>query len=169
MVINGPNINFLGIREKNIYGVQTYEEMCAYIKENLAKDIDVTIYQSNIEGEIINFIQRAYLEKYDGIVINPGAYTHTSIALYDAIKSVDIPTIEVHLSNIHKREEFRHKSLHCSISCFSLPIFVETCNTTLLNEVLQKSYELAEENYNIVNAKYQQGAVSEFDKNSNCR
>ena len=105
MVINGPNINFLGIREKNIYGVQTYEEMCAYIKENLAKDIDVTIYQSNIEGEIINFIQRAYLEKYDGIVINPGAYTHTSIALYDAIKSVDIPTIEVHLSNIHKREE----------------------------------------------------------------
>lgn len=110
MVINGPNINFLGIREKNIYGVQTYEEMCAYIKENLAKDIDVTIYQSNIEGEIINFIQRAYLEKYDGIVINPGAYTHTSIALYDAIKSVDIPTIEVHLSNIHKREEFRHKS-----------------------------------------------------------
>lgn len=110
MVINGPNINFLGIREKNIYGVQTYEEMCAYIKENLAKDIDVTIYQSNIEGEIINFIQRAYLEKYDGIVINPGAYTHTSIALYDAIKSVDIPTIEVHLSNIHKREEFRYKS-----------------------------------------------------------
>lgn len=109
MVINGPNINFLGIREKNIYGVQTYEEMCAYIKENLVKDIDVTIYQSNIEGEIINFIQRAYLEKYDGIVINPGAYTHTSIALYDAIKSVDIPTIEVHLSNIHKREEFRHK------------------------------------------------------------
>ncbi|WP_286033913.1 type II 3-dehydroquinate dehydratase [Fusobacterium necrogenes] len=110
MVINGPNINFLGIREKNIYGVQTYEEMCAYIKENLAKDIDVTIYQSNIEGEIINFIQRAYLEKYDGIVINPGAYTHTSIALYDAIKSVDIPTIEVHLTNIHKREEFRYKS-----------------------------------------------------------
>ena len=110
MVINGPNINFLGIREKNIYGVQTYEEMCAYIKENLAKDIDVTIYQSNIEGEIINFIQRAYLEKYDGIVINPGAYTHTSIALYDAIKSVDIPTIEVYLSNIHKRKKFRHKS-----------------------------------------------------------
>lgn len=110
MVVNGPNINFLGIREKNIYGVQTYEEMCAYIKENLAEDIEVTIYQSNIEGEIINFIQRAYLEKYDGIVINPGAYTHTSIALYDAIKSVDIPTIEVHLSNIHKREEFRHKS-----------------------------------------------------------
>lgn len=110
MVVNGPNINFLGIREKNIYGVQTYEEMCAYIKENLAEDIEVTIYQSNIEGEIINFIQRAYLEKYDGIVINPGAYTHTSIALYDAIKSVDIPTIEVHLSNIHNREEFRHKS-----------------------------------------------------------
>ena len=110
MLVNGPNINFLGIREKNIYGMQTYEEMCTYIRENIYNDIDLTICQSNIEGELINFIQRAYFEKYDGIVINPGAYTHTSIALYDAIKSVDIPTIEVHLSNIHKREEFRHKS-----------------------------------------------------------
>ena len=110
MVLNGPNINFLGIREKDIYGAQTYEEMCIYIKESIEQEIEIKFYQSNIEGELINFIQRAYFEKYDGIVINPGAYTHTSIALYDAIKSVNIPTIEVHLSNIHQREEFRHKS-----------------------------------------------------------
>lgn len=110
MILNGPNINFLGIREKEVYGTQTYEEMCIYIKENIEEDMEIKIYQSNVEGELINFIQRAYFEKYDGIVINPGAYTHTSIALYDAIKSVNIPTIEVHLSNIHQREEFRHKS-----------------------------------------------------------
>lgn len=109
MVLNGPNINFLGIREKSIYGTQSYEELCGYIKNSYG-DLDIDIYQSNIEGELINFIQRAYLEKYDGIVINPGAYTHTSIALFDALKSVNIPTIEVHLSNIHQREEFRHKS-----------------------------------------------------------
>lgn len=110
MVLNGPNINFLGIREKEVYGSQNYEEMCQYIKRNIKKEIELEIYQSNIEGELINLIQKAYFDKFDGIVINPGAYTHTSIALYDAIKSVSIPTIEVHISNIHKREDFRHKS-----------------------------------------------------------
>lgn len=110
MVLNGPNINFLGIREKEIYGSQNYEEMCQYIKRNIKKEIELEIYQSNIEGELINLIQKAYFDKFDGIVINPGAYTHTSIALYDAIKSINIPTIEVHISNIHKREDFRHKS-----------------------------------------------------------
>lgn len=110
MVLNGPNINFLGIREKEVYGSQNYEEMCQYIKRNIKKEIELEIYQSNIEGELINLIQKAYFDKFDGIVINPGAYTHTSIALYDAIKSVSIPTIEVHISNVHKREEFRYKS-----------------------------------------------------------
>ena len=110
MVLNGPNINFLGIREKEVYGSQNYEEMCQYIKRNIKKEIELEIYQSNIEGELINLIQKAYFDKFDGIVINPGAYTHTSIALYDAIKSVNIPTVEVHISNIHKREDFRHKS-----------------------------------------------------------
>lgn len=110
MVLNGPNINFLGIREKEVYGSQNYEEMCQYIKRNIKKEIELEIYQSNIEGELINLIQKAYFDKFDGIVINPGAYTHTSIALYDAIKSVSIPIVEVHISNIHKREEFRHKS-----------------------------------------------------------
>lgn len=111
MILNGPNINFLGIREKNIYGNQNYEEMCSYIKDSIKeKDVELNFFQSNIEGEMINILQKAYFEKYDAIVINPGAYTHTSIALYDAIKSIEIPTIEVHISNIHKREEFRHKS-----------------------------------------------------------
>ncbi|WP_010232850.1 type II 3-dehydroquinate dehydratase [Clostridium arbusti] len=111
LVINGPNINFLGIREKNIYGTKNYENLCSYIKDESKKlEVDVDILQSNIEGEIIGYIQDAY-EKYDGIVINPGAYTHYSIAIYDALKSVSIKTVEVHISNIHSREEFRRKSV----------------------------------------------------------
>lgn len=108
MILNGPNINFLGIREKEVYGHQNYVDMCNYLKDIAeSKGISLDIFQSNIEGEMINILQRAYFEKYDGIIINPGAYTHTSIALFDAIKSIEIPTLEVHLSNIHKREDFR--------------------------------------------------------------
>ncbi|MBL4933967.1 type II 3-dehydroquinate dehydratase [Clostridium paridis] len=111
MVLNGPNINFVGIREKDVYGIKSYEDICSYVVEEGKKiGFEVDIFQDNIEGELINLIQKAYLEKYHGIVINPGAYTHTSIALFDALKSVSIPAVEVHLSNIHKREEFRHKS-----------------------------------------------------------
>lgn len=111
LIINGPNINFLGIREKNIYGDKTYKEMSEYLKEEAQKlSLDIDIVQSNIEGEIINYIQEAY-EKYDGIIINPGAYTHYSIAIYDALKAVAIDTIEVHISNIHAREEYRKKSV----------------------------------------------------------
>lgn len=112
MVINGPNLNFLGIREKNIYGNISYNEICKFIKasaENL--NVEANIFQSNIEGEIINYIHMAYMDKYDGIIINPAAYTHYSIAIYDAIKAVNIPTIEIHLSNIHAREEYRKKSV----------------------------------------------------------
>lgn len=111
LVINGPNINFLGIREKNIYGTKNYEDLCNYIKKE-AKElgVEVEVLQSNIEGEIIGYIQAAY-GKYDGIVINPGAYTHYSIAIYDALKAVSIKTVEVHISNIHSREEFRRKSV----------------------------------------------------------
>jgi 3-dehydroquinate dehydratase II len=111
LVINGPNINFLGIRETNIYGKMTYKDLCDYIHINSEKlGVEIDVLQSNIEGEIINFIQDAY-EKYDGLIINPGAYTHYSIAIYDALKSVNIPTVEVHISNIHAREEFRKKSV----------------------------------------------------------
>lgn len=115
MVINGPNLNMVGVREKGIYGNKDFSDICKYI-ESSAKDrnIDVTLFQSNIEGEIINFIHKAYYEKYDAIIINPGAYTHYSYAIFDAIKAVNIKTVEVHLSNIHAREEFRHKSVTAS-------------------------------------------------------
>ena len=107
MVINGPNLNLLGIREKDIYGTKDFNQVIDYIKEEGKElGLEINCFQSNIEGEIINFIHNAYFEKYDGIIINPGAYTH-----YDALKGVEIPTVEVHLSNIHKREEFRHKSV----------------------------------------------------------
>lgn len=110
MIINGPNLNMLGIREKNIYGTFTYEDLCKYIEtypNYKEKDIDFTFLQTNHEGEIVNFIHKAYTEKYDGIVLNAGGYTHTSVAIHDAIKAVSIPTVEVHISNIHAREEFR--------------------------------------------------------------
>ena len=110
MVINGPNLNLMGIREKEIYGAKDFNQVIDYIKEEGKElGLEINCFQSNIEGEIINFIHNAYFEKYDGIIINPGAYTHYSIAIYDALKGVEIPTVEVHLSNIHKREEFRQK------------------------------------------------------------
>lgn len=112
MVINGPNLNMLGVREKNIYGTKNFNDICEYIKsEGEKRGNEMTLVQSNIEGEIINFLQTAYYEKYDGIIINPGAFTHYSYALHDAIKGIEIPTVEVHISNIHTREEFRHKSV----------------------------------------------------------
>ena len=111
LVINGPNINMLGIREKGIYGNQTYKDLLNYINDIcIEKNINVEFYQSNHEGFLVDKIQDAYFNKVDAIVINPAAYTHTSIAILDAVKSVDIPTVEVHLSNIYEREEFRHIS-----------------------------------------------------------
>ena len=111
LVINGPNINMLGIREPGVYGKGSYADLCAYLeKKAKALKVKVTIKQSNCEGELVGFIQEAY-GKYDGIVINPAAYTHYSIALLDALKSVNLPAIEVHISNVHKREEFRHVSV----------------------------------------------------------
>ena len=110
MVINGSNLNMLGIREKNIYGTFTYDDLCKYIEtypNYKEKDIDFTFLQTNHEGEIVDYLHKAYTEKYDGIVLNAGGYTHTSVAIHDAIKAVSIPTVEVHISNIHAREEFR--------------------------------------------------------------
>lgn len=112
MVINGPNLNMVGVREKGIYGTTSFEDICNYIKDEAKKrNIEIELYQSNIEGEIINQIHKCYYDGFDGIIINPGAYTHYSYAIHDAIKSVNINTVEVHLSNIHAREEFRHKSV----------------------------------------------------------
>ncbi|MCD7974482.1 MAG: type II 3-dehydroquinate dehydratase [Phascolarctobacterium sp.] len=114
LVLDGPNINLLGLREKNIYGKRDFASLCTYVKEEAAKlGLQVEIMQSNHEGEIVDAIQKAY-GVYDGIVINPAALTHYSIAVLDALKAVSIPVIEVHLSNIYAREEFRHKSVTAS-------------------------------------------------------
>ncbi len=111
MVINGPNLNMLGVRSPEVYGNRTYADLEAYIEDYAEKlGIEAVVLQSNGEGEIIDFIHHA-LGNYDGIVINPGAYTHYSYAIHDALESVNIPAVEVHISNIHKREEFRHKSV----------------------------------------------------------
>lgn len=113
LVINGPNINFLGIREPGIYGNNDYESLkkMLYDKAHALK-VDIDIFQSNHEGEIIDRIQQAYNEGVDGIIINPGGLTHTSVSLHDALASIaPIPIIEVHISNIASREAFRHVSL----------------------------------------------------------
>ena len=108
LVINGPNLNFLGIREKSIYGAEDYEYLVNMIKDYaVEKDFEVECYQSNHEGAIIDRIQQAYFDKVDGIVINPGAYTHYSYAIYDAIKAVKKPFVEVHISDVDAREPFR--------------------------------------------------------------
>lgn len=110
-ILNGPNLNFLGIREPAHYGSATYAELIEMIKGHCAqRGIEAVCYQSNHEGDLVDKIQEAYLEKADGIVINPGAYTHTSIALLDAVKSVMLPTVEVHISKVEEREDFRQVS-----------------------------------------------------------
>ena len=110
LVINGPNLNMLGIREPDIYGRETYESLCRKIRDHAEKrGIEVTLYQSNHEGDLVDAIQQAY-GKADGIVINPGAYTHTSIAILDAVKAVGIRTAEVHISDVDAREDFRKVS-----------------------------------------------------------
>lgn len=106
LILNGPNLNMLGIREPEIYGNKTYQDLVNMI-ENYQNEIIVEIKQSNYEGELVTWIQEAYFQNFDGIIINPGAYTHTSIAILDALKSTGIRTIEVHISNLDKREEFR--------------------------------------------------------------
>lgn len=111
LVINGPNLNLLGSREPEIYGKSGYDALVDRIKESAASmHVDVACFQSNHEGAIIDAIHSA-MGVYDGIIINPGAYTHYSYAILDALKAVEIPAVEVHISNIHKREEFRHKSV----------------------------------------------------------
>ena len=110
LVINGPNLNMLGIREPDIYGKNTYKDLCELIKDYAGqKNIEVKLFQSNHEGDLVDEIQSAY-QKFDGIVINPAAYTHTSVAILDAVKSVGIPTVEVHISAVEEREDFRQVS-----------------------------------------------------------
>ena len=118
-IINGPNLNLLGQREPGIYGSESFDNYLPKLRERFP-DVEIDYYQSNIEGELINKMQETgFFGSYDGIVLNAGAYTHTSVALQDCIRSLRCPVIEVHISNVHKREEFRHKSL---ISCACLGV-----------------------------------------------
>lgn len=111
MVLNGPNLNMLGIREPESYGNKSYSELEEFIEKIFEENnIEGVVLQSNCEGEMIDFIHHAY-SSYDAIVINPGAYTHYSYAIFDALKAVSLPAVEIHLSNIHAREEFRKKSV----------------------------------------------------------
>ena len=119
LIINGPNLNLLGQREPGIYGQESFE---SYLPQLRAKypDVDIDYFQSNVEGELIDKMQQAgFFNPCDGIVLNAGAYTHTSVALQDCIRSLRCPVVEVHISNVHKREEFRHRSL---ISCACLGV-----------------------------------------------
>ena len=111
LVINGPNLNMLGIREPGIYGRGTYEDLQSLIRAHAQKrGVNISFYQSNHEGELVDAIQQAYYDGTDGIIFNPAAYTHTSVALLDALKAVGIPTVEVHISDVSAREDFRQRS-----------------------------------------------------------
>ena len=116
-IINGPNLNLLGVREPGIYGNNSFETYLPQLQAAYP-DVEISYYQSNIEGELINKMQEVGFT-FDGIVLNAGAYTHTSVALQDCIRSLKCPTIEVHISNVHNREEFRHRSM---ISCACLGV-----------------------------------------------
>ena len=131
LVINGPNMNMLGIRQPEIYGHATYQDLVNMVEAEAQKlDVEVDFFQSNHDGALVDAIQQAYFDSVDGIIINPAAYTHTSIALLDAVKAVGIPTVEVHVSDPDTREEFRHVS-YIRASCVAtirghgLPGYVE--------------------------------------------
>lgn len=112
LVLNGPNLNFLGIREKGIYGTETYESLVSMMEDKARREgHELEVCQSNSEGDLIDKLQEAYHSGVEGIIINPGAFTHYSYAIRDALASLEIPKIEVHISNVHKREEFRHVSV----------------------------------------------------------
>ena len=119
MIVNGPNLNMLGVREPGIYGATAFGPYLETLRAQYSGTADIDYYQSNVEGFLIDKLQEAGYGAYDGIVLNAGAYTHTSIALQDCIRSLRCPVVEVHISNVHKREEFRH---HSMISCACLGV-----------------------------------------------
>lgn len=111
LILNGPNLNLLGRREPEIYGSGSFETFLQQLRERYADKVEISYAQSNVEGELVNRLQEAGFGAFDGIVFNAGAYTHTSVALGDCIRAIETPVIEVHISNIHAREPFRHRSL----------------------------------------------------------
>lgn len=130
LIINGPNLNMLGLREPTIYGNESYADLLKYISDYAKDKAELTFFQSNHEGDIIDSIQGAY-NKMDGIIINAGGYTHTSVAIADAISAVSVPTVEVHISDITKREAFRHHSF-----------LTDVCVTTIMGKGF-KGYTMA--------------------------
>ena len=142
LVINGPNLNMLGVREPDHYGKETYADLLAKIQAHCdAKDVEVAFYQSNHEGDLVDKIQEAYFKGADGIIINPGAYTHTSIAILDALKATRLPCVEVHISKVEEREDFRQISYvrlaaAKTITGHGLNGYVEACD--FLFEILTK-------------------------------
>ena len=117
LIINGPNLNMLGIREPELYGKQDYAALCAFIADAAEKlGVEAELFQSNHEGTIVDRIQRAFFDRTEGIVINPAAYTHTSVAILDALKAAAVPAVEVHITDIYGREEFRRLS-YVSMAC----------------------------------------------------
>lgn len=140
LILNGPNINLLGKREPEIYGDRGFADYFEELKKTFP-EVEFDYYQSNVEGEMINKIHEVGF-RWDGIVLNAGAYTHTSIALQDAIKAVETPVVEVHISNVHKREEFRHKSM-ISCACLGVICGFGLDSYRLGVEALKKYNELA--------------------------
>lgn len=139
LVLNGPNLNLLGQREPGIYGTENYEYLCNMVKAHgEVNGVQVTCYQSNHEGDLIDTIHSAN-GVYDGIVFNPGAFTHYSYALHDALKAIQVPCIEVHISNVHQREEFRHKSVTAP-ACVG-----QICGLGLKGYILAMDYFLGEQ------------------------
>lgn len=130
LIINGPNLNMLGLREPTIYGNESYADLLKYVSDYAKDKAELTFFQSNHEGDIIDSIQGAY-NKMDGIIINAGGYTHTSVAIADAISAVSVPTVEVHISDITKREAFRHHSF-----------LTDVCVTTIMGKGF-KGYTMA--------------------------
>lgn len=125
-VINGPNLNFIGIREKHTYGIKTLDQIeQEIIKKGKELSFTIECFYSNLEGEIIDYLQKCYFDQKQGIIINAGAFTHYSYAIRDAISSISIPTIEVHMSNIYNREEFRQKSVLSSVCIGQISGFLE--------------------------------------------
>lgn len=137
-IINGPNINLLGKREPGIYGTRFFDDYLIELRKAYP-DVELDYFQSNVEGKMIDRIQEVGFD-YDGIVLNAGAYTHTSIALQDAIRAVKAPVIEVHISNVHQREEYRHKSM-ISCACLGVICGFGLDSYRLAVEALLKKYE----------------------------
>ena len=141
LVLNGPNLNFLGIREPDIYGRQTYADLEAFVRSAAEEyGVEVELYQSNHEGNLVDKIQWAY-GKMDGIIINPAAYTHTSVAILDALKAVALPAVEIHLSDVNQREPFRHIS-YAGLACEKSFIGLGFEGYRLAIQYLKQKYEM---------------------------